>query len=98
MYKSGKYAPSLDAGGDQRMVKFFLDEAEPSAKLVGERAVWSWPFPEGALVPRQLEGGADGVGISGDSSVGMGTAPPIWNVVMGLMVKVGARSMLRATR
>ena len=80
------------------MVKFFLDEAEPSAQLVGERAVWSWPFPEGALVPRQLESGEGGVGITGDSSVGMGTAPPIWNDVMGLMVKVSARHVPRATR
>lgn len=90
IYKNGEYAPSMEAGGNQRQIKFFLSEDDPSARLVGERAVWSWPFPEGALIPRQLDGG-----IAGDTSVGMGTAPAIWNDVMGLMVDVVPREWWR---
>lgn len=96
VYQDGVYAPSLDAGSKTRAtgqsrVEFYLDESDPSFALVGERAVWSWPFPEGALVPRQLE-----AGISGSSSVGMGTAPAIWNDVMGLMVDVVPRDWWRS--
>lgn len=97
IYRDGAFAPSLDAGSKARAtgksrVAFYLDAAnDPSAALVGERAVWSWPFPEGALVPRALEGG-----ISGASSVGMGTAPALWNDVMGLMVDVVPRSWWRS--
>ena len=47
--------------------------------------MWSWPFPEGCTVAQQLE-------ISGASSVGMGTAPDLWNTIMGLMVGIVPRS------
>lgn len=57
-------------------MRFYLDEAEPSASMVGEREVWAWPFPEAATVARQLK-------ITGDSAVRMGTAPAIWNTVRG---------------
>ena len=92
VYRNGVYSPTLDAGASvaTRPVKFFLDPSEPSARLVGERKVWPWPFPEGRLVPEQLEGG-----ISGDSFVGMGTAPDIWNTVMGIMVDAVPRSWWR---
>ena len=89
VYRNGKYAPQMESGGNTRRVKFFLSEDEPSATLVGERDVWSWPFPEGALVANELR-------ISGDSSVGMGTAPGIWNDVMGLMVNVVPREWWRS--
>jgi len=95
VYRDGAPSPTMDAGSRERAagaptrVKFFLDEKDPSAVYVGERAVWSWPFPEGTLVPRQLE--AQKRGISGRSSVGMGTAPAIWNDVMGIMVDVVPR-------
>jgi predicted dinucleotide-binding enzyme len=96
IFQDGKYEPSMDAGSKDRAtgrsrVRFFLEESDPSARLVGERAVWSWPFPEGALVPRQLEGA-----ISGSSSVGMGTAPDIWNGMMSLMVSVVPRPWWRS--
>lgn len=96
VYRNGEFAPSLDAGSRERAtgksrVEFFLAESDPSARLVGERAVWSWPFPEGALIPRQVTGG-----ISGSSSVGMGTAPDIWNEVMGIMVDVVPRAWWRS--
>ena len=81
VYRNGEYAPQMESGANTRKVEFFLEEGEPSQKLVGERDVWSWPFPEGALVAKQL-------GITGSSSVGMGTAPGIWNDVMGIMVDV----------
>lgn len=96
VYRDGVPYPTMDAGCRERTagaptrVKFFLDEKlDPSATLVGERAVWSWPFPEGTLIPRQLE--TQRRGISGRSSVGMGTAPAIWNDVMGIMVDVVPR-------
>ena len=81
VYRNGKYDPQLESGGNTRRVPFFLSGADAaSQQLVGERDVWSWPFPEGTLVAREL-------GITGSSSVGMGTAPGVWNDVMGLMVK-----------
>ena len=89
VYRRGQYAPQMEAGANTRRVRFFLSEDEPSARLVGERDVWSWPFPEGALVASELR-------ISGDSSVGMGTAPGIWNDVMGLMVQAVPRAWWRS--
>jgi hypothetical protein len=109
VYQRGEYAPTMDAGSRERAtgkdrVQFYLAENDPSFKMVGERAVWSWPFPEGALIPRALEGRRKGKeeggggrgGISGSSSVGMGTAPAIWNQVMGIMVDVVPRSWWRS--
>ena len=63
-------------------MEFFLPgrDDEASRELVGERSVWNWPFPEGCTVAERLE-------ISGSSSVGMGTAPELWNTVMGLMAR-----------
>jgi len=83
-FRAGAFDPQLTAGSGARRVSFFLDADGPSADLVGERTVWNWPFPEGCTVARQL-------GISGDSSVGMGTSPELWNVIMGLMVDVVPR-------
>jgi len=86
VFRDGKLAPQMDAGGGRRQVKFFLSgREEASRSLVGERAVWNWPFPEGCTVAERLE-------ISGSSSVGMGTAPDLWNSVMGWMVRVVPRS------
>ena len=64
-------------------MEFFLPgrDDEASRDLVGERSVWNWPFPEGCTVAERLA-------ITGSSSVGMGTAPDLWNSVMGLMVRV----------
>lgn len=86
VYRGGVYSPQLDAGSGARRVRFCLDEESPSYALVGgEKTVWNWPFPEGCTVARRLA-------ISGDSSVGMGTAPELWNGIMGLMVEVVPRS------
>ena len=89
IYRDGAYTPQLTAGGGLRRVKFFLSEEEPSFKLVGEKTVWDWPFPEGKLVPRQLGG------IRGGSSVGMGTAPELWNLIMGAMCAAVPRDWWR---
>ena len=72
-------------GGGLRKVEFFLrGRDEASESLVGERSVWSWPFPEGCTVAERLS-------ITGSSSVGMGTAPELWNLLMGVMVDVVPR-------
>jgi len=85
VFRDGKLAPQMDSGGGLRKVEFFLPgREETSRSLVGERSVWNWPFPEGCTVAERLE-------ISGSSSVGMGTAPDLWNSVMGLMVRVVPR-------
>tara|TARA_B110001452_G_scaffold267154_1_gene275984 strand:+ start:60 stop:1514 length:1455 start_codon:yes stop_codon:yes gene_type:complete len=85
VFRDGELSPQLDAGAGLRKVEFFLPgRGEASQELVGERAVWNWPFPEGCTVAERLA-------ISGSSSVGMGTAPDLWNDVMGLMVKLVPR-------
>ena len=85
VYRDGKLAPRMDSGGGLRKVEFFLPgRDEASRSLVGERSVWNWPFPEGCTVAEKLA-------ITGSSSVGMGTAPDLWNSVMGLMVRVVPR-------
>ena len=88
VYRDGKYSPQMDAGGGLRRVQFFLSDEDASKELVGERSVWNWPFPEGWSVAKQLE-------IRGSSSVGMGTAPELWNTIMGLMVEVVPREWWR---
>lgn len=86
VYRDGKYAPQMESGGNTRRVEFFLSSDDAASReIIGERDVWSWPFPEGTLVAREL-------GISGSSSVGMGTAPGLWNDVMGLMVSAVPRA------
>ena len=91
VFRGGKLSPQLSAGSGLRKVPFFLesDQSEPSAQtsrsLVGERTVWDWPFPEGCTVAEKLQ-------IRGDSSVGMGTAPELWNTIMGFMVEVVPRN------
>eukprot|EP00966_Prymnesium_polylepis_P119804 2768678-Prymnesium_polylepis.1 len=88
-YKNGVLSPQLNGGADGTTVEFFLDPSEPSASLVGERAVWAWPFPEAATVARQLE-------IRGDSAVRMGTAPDIWNAVLSFFVALVPREWWRS--
>eukprot|EP00439_Symbiodinium_sp_Y106_P051404 s389_g6.t2 len=73
VFRGGAYAPQRVAGAEPRRVEFFLDESDPAFEFVGERDVWSWPFPEAGTVPRL-------VGITGNSSTGMGTAPGIWTL------------------
>lgn len=82
VYREGAYAPQMTAGAMPRRARFFIDTADPAFGMVGERDVWSWPFPEAATVAEHLR-------ISGDSNSGMGTAPGIWNTILiGLVALV----------
>ncbi|KAJ1460256.1 Saccharopine dehydrogenase-domain-containing protein [Pelagophyceae sp. CCMP2097] len=83
-YFNGKAVAPVDAGGGSRKVEFFLEGNEPSKALVGTRNVWNWPFPEALTVAEELK-------VSGKSTVGMGTAPDVWNVVMSGMTAVVPR-------
>ena len=89
VYRDGEYRPQMDAGVGLRTVRFYLVESDPSFARVGERSVWNWPFPEGYTVARQL-------GITGSSSVGMGTAPELWNTIMGAMCTAVPRGWWRS--
>jgi hypothetical protein len=55
---------------------------------VGRQTVFSWPFPEAATVSNHLR-------IRGSSLAAMGTAPAIWNDMLGLLVKVIPRPWWR---
>ena len=69
-------------------VDFFTDSESIMAKRVGTQQVFSWPFPEAATVARELQ-------ISGRSHAAMGTAPEIWNVMLGLLVDIVPRPWWR---
>jgi hypothetical protein len=55
---------------------------------VGRQKVFAWPFPEAATVSKQLR-------IRGNSLAAMGTAPAVWNDMLGLLVKVVPRPWWR---
>mmetsp|Transcript_18759 Transcript_18759/g.47351 ORF Transcript_18759/g.47351 Transcript_18759/m.47351 type:complete len:353 (+) Transcript_18759:2-1060(+) len=88
LYRDGKYAPQMIAGGGSRPVSFFIEEGDAAFNLVGEREVWPWPFPEAATVAGHLR-------ISGNSSTGMGTAPEIWNTILVALVALVPRGLWR---
>jgi hypothetical protein len=69
-------------------VSFYLENGEAKERI-GRRAVFSWPFPEAATVPRELK-------IVGDSSAAMGTAPDFWNVMLGVLVSSVPRPWWRS--
>lgn len=56
--------------------------------IVGTQQIFAWPFPEAATVAKELNA-------TGDSFAGMGTAPDIWNNMMGLLVDIVPRSWWR---
>ena len=58
---------------------------------IGSRTVFSWPFPEAATVAREL-------GASGQSSAAMGTAPEIWNTMLGILVTLVPRKLWKSTQ
>ena len=84
-------------------ISFFLSETEWSKKpdigfgneearaRVGEQTVFAWPFPEAATVPAEL-------GARGESSAAMGTAPDIWNDMLGLLVAIVPRQLWESKR
>eukprot|EP00873_Tetraselmis_striata_P035899 jgi/Tetstr1/456163/TSEL_042931.t1 len=44
--RAGRMEPAMVSGLEAERVKFYIDETDESAERVGERTVWSWPFPE----------------------------------------------------
>jgi predicted dinucleotide-binding enzyme len=78
-------------------VQFFLPELqnhegnERVKQRVGTQTIFAWPFPEAATV-------AKNVGARGNSYAGMGTAPELWNDMLGLLVKLVPRPWWRNTR
>ena len=84
-------------------VSFFLTDKEWSTKSsigfgndeakarIGEQTVFSWPFPEAATVPNEL-------GIRGESHASMGTAPAIWNDMLGLLVDIVPRRLWKSKK
>jgi len=85
-------------------VSFFLSDKEWSQKSsskgfgndeakvrIGEQTVFAWPFPEAATVPNEL-------GIRGESHAAMGTAPAIWNDMLGLLVDIVPRRLWKSKK
>ncbi|KAL7531705.1 hypothetical protein ACHAXR_004186 [Thalassiosira sp. AJA248-18] len=84
-------------------ISFFLSETEWSNKpqigfgnaearaRVGKQTVFAWPFPEAATVPAEL-------GACGESSAAMGTAPDVWNDMLGLLVALVPRQLWKSKR
>uniref|UniRef100_A0A061RI91 Saccharopine dehydrogenase isoform 2 n=2 Tax=Tetraselmis sp. GSL018 TaxID=582737 RepID=A0A061RI91_9CHLO len=87
-FRRGSMQPAMVSGLEPERVRFYLDSSDASAARVGERTVWSWPFPEVATVAKELR-------ITSDSSVKMGTSPEAWNVIMGWLVKAVPREWWR---
>ena len=67
---------------------FGLDDL---TRRVGTKQVFSWPFPEAATVPVELQA-------RGSSLACMGTAPDIWNVMLGILVTIIPRAWWRNER
>lgn len=77
-------------------VDFFLNSDagfgnEIAKERVGTKTVFAWPFPEAATVAKEM-------GATGDSSAAMGTAPDIWNDMLGLLVSLVPRPLWRSER
>ncbi len=72
-------------------VDFFTDSESIMAKRVGSQQVFSWPFPEAATVAKELQ-------IKGRSHAAMGTAPEVWNIMLGLLVDIVPRPWWRNER
>lgn len=68
-------------------VNFFLPQLqnhkgnELVKQRVGSKTIFAWPFPEAATVAKD-------VGALGNSYAGMGTAPDLWNDMLGLLVQL----------
>ena len=58
---------------------------------VGTKTVFAWPFPEAATTAKQLNA-------KGNSVAAMGTAPNIWNDMLGILVSIVPRSWWRNPR
>ncbi|KAL3934627.1 MAG: hypothetical protein SGBAC_009699 [Bacillariaceae sp.] len=71
-------------------VDFFLPQLqnhpgnERAKERIGTQTIFSWPFPEAATVAKD-------VAARGNSYAGMGTAPDIWNDMLGVLVRLVPR-------
>ena len=76
-------------------VDFFLPRQQPDGfgndnarTRIGTRQVFAWPFPEAATVPTELKA-------QGNSFACLGTAPELWNIMLGILVGVVPRAWWR---
>ncbi len=77
-------------------VDFFLPHLQDAGNLrakerVGTQTVFAWPFPEAATVATNLKA-------RGNSYAAMGTAPDLWNVMLGVLVSVVPRTWWKNNR
>lgn len=77
-------------------IDFFLpnldDAGNTQAKeRVGTQTVFAWPFPEAATVATNLKA-------RGNSYAAMGTAPDLWNTMLGLLVSLVPRRWWKNAR
>ncbi|MGK3762469.1 MAG: hypothetical protein ACI8RD_014787, partial [Bacillariaceae sp.] len=67
------------------------DDNDKAKSRVGTQKVFAWPFPEAVTVGKELS-------ITGSSSSAMGTAPEIWNDMLGLLVDLIPRNWWRSRK
>mmetsp|Transcript_45125 Transcript_45125/g.109186 ORF Transcript_45125/g.109186 Transcript_45125/m.109186 type:complete len:404 (+) Transcript_45125:314-1525(+) len=78
-------------------VDFFLPQLvnhpgnERAKERIGTQTIFSWPFPEAATVAKD-------VAARGNSYAGMGTAPDIWNGMLGVLVRLVPRQWWKSTK
>jgi len=76
-----------DEGNDDNVEyssSLWKEDNERAKSRVGSQKVFAWPFPEAATVGKELS-------ITGSSSSSMGTAPDVWNDMLGLLVDLVPR-------
>mmetsp|Transcript_21792 Transcript_21792/g.33106 ORF Transcript_21792/g.33106 Transcript_21792/m.33106 type:complete len:456 (-) Transcript_21792:61-1428(-) len=76
-------------------IDFFLPVTDEGNKLVkqrvGSQTVFAWPFPEAATAAKVLKA-------RGNTYAAMGTAPEIWNDMLGILVALVPRRLWRNSR
>ena len=80
---------SGDSDSDDNLT--WMEENARARARVGTQKVFAWPFPEAATVASELS-------IAGSSSSAMGTAPDVWNDMLGLLVDLVPRNWWRSRR
>jgi len=84
------FIPNDNMGDDDTNGSWKKDNARAKAR-VGSQKVFAWPFPEAATVASELS-------IKGSSSSAMGTAPDLWNDMLGLLVDLVPRNWWRSQK
>lgn len=62
-------------------------------RRVGTQSIFAWPFPEAATVPRVFQ--QSNGRLWGESTVGMGTAPQMWTLMLEMLVRIVPRQLWR---